>query len=60
MDVLGVRMAVHSRRAMAIAGLMAQRGFLESLAQTGNWTEWLETQPGFKEANDHYSEQGVK
>lgn len=56
---LGVKLAVIPG-AMAMAGLIAQREFLENLAQSGNWTEWLEAQPGFKDANDHYSEQGVK
>ncbi len=57
--LLGVKLAVIPG-AMAMAGLIAQRKFLENLAQSGNWTEWLEAQPGFKDANDHYSEQGVK
>ena len=55
---LGVKLAVIPG-AMAIAGLMAQRSFLEHLAKSGVWNEWLESQPDFKAANDHYSEQGV-
>ncbi len=56
---LGVRLAVIPGD-MAIAGLIAQRSFLKHLAATGNWTEWLEAQPGFEDANSHYSEQGIK
>jgi 2-methylisocitrate lyase-like PEP mutase family enzyme len=56
---LGVKIAVIPG-GMAIAGLMAQRSFLEHLSRTGDWTEWLEAQQGFKDANTHYAEQGVK
>jgi len=54
---LGVRIGVIPG-GTAVAGLMAQRAFLENLAASGNWTQWLESQPGFKDADDHYSEQG--
>lgn len=45
--------------ALALAGLIAQRTLLASLKETGSWSKWLEEQPGFKEANDFYSGQGV-
>lgn len=55
---LGPRMAVVPG-ALAIAGIMAQRALLEDMKVSGRWSAWLERQPGFEDANDHYNGQGL-
>ena len=55
---MGVRIAVIPG-ALAMAGLLSQIALLDSLKETGSWSRWLEEQPGFKKASDHFYGQGV-
>jgi 2-methylisocitrate lyase-like PEP mutase family enzyme len=54
----GVKMAVVPN-ALALAGLIAQRELLAQMKGSGSWSEWLERQPGFEEADAFYAAQAA-